>query len=93
DPTDPERLAELTQRLQPARAPDAEEVKDQLRHNTEQAIADGVFGVPSIQADGEMFWGLDALPMLREYLQGDDWYRSPAWASAANLPAGIQRKR
>jgi hypothetical protein len=40
-----------------------------------------------------MFWGLDALPMLREYLQGDDWYRSPAWAAAANLPAGIQRKR
>ena len=93
DQTDPERLAELTQRLQPARAPDAEEVKDKLRHNTEQAIADGVFGVPSIQADAEMFWGLDALPMLREYLQGDDWYRSPPWAAAANLPAGIQRKR
>ena len=93
DPTDPERLAELTQRLQPAHAPDAEEVKDKLRHNTEQAIADGVFGVPSIQADAEMFCGLDALPMLREYLQGDDWYRSPPWAAAANLPAGIQRKR
>ncbi|NDG14250.1 MAG: 2-hydroxychromene-2-carboxylate isomerase [Betaproteobacteria bacterium] len=93
NPTDPDRLAELTQRLQPARSPDAQEVKDRLRHNTEQAIADGVFGVPSIQADGEMFWGLDALPMLREYLQGDDWYRSPAWTSAVDVPAGIQRKR
>jgi hypothetical protein len=40
-----------------------------------------------------MFWGLDALPMLREFLNGDDWYRSPAWTSAVNLPAGIQRKR
>ena len=93
NPTDPDRLAELTQRLQPARSPDSDEVKDILRHNTEQAIADGVFGVPSIQADGEMFWGLDALPMLREYLQGDDWYRSPAWTSAVDVPAGIQRKR
>ena len=93
DPTDPDRLAELTHRLQPARSPDAQEVKERLRHNTEQAIADGVFGVPSIQADGEMFWGLDALPMLREYLQGDDWYRSPAWTSAVDVPAGIQRKR
>lgn len=93
NPTDPDRLAELTQRLQPARSPDAQEVKDRLRHNTEQAIADGVFGVPSIQADGEIFWGLDALPMLREYLQGDDWYRSPAWTSAVDVPAGIQRKR
>jgi 2-hydroxychromene-2-carboxylate isomerase len=93
NPTDADRLAELTQRLQPARSPDAQEVKDRLRHNTEQAIADGVFGVPSIQADGEMFWGLDALPMLREYLQGDDWYRSPAWTSAVDVPAGIQRKR
>ena len=93
NPTDPDRLAELIQRLQPARSPDAQEVKERLRHNTEQAIADGVFGVPSIQADGEMFWGLDALPMLREYLQGDDWYRSPAWTSAVDVPAGIQRKR
>ena len=59
----------------------------------EQAIADGVFGVPSIQANGEMFWGLDALPMLREFLDGDDWYRSKAWKAALDLPAGIQRKR
>ncbi|MFM7697323.1 MAG: 2-hydroxychromene-2-carboxylate isomerase [Limnohabitans sp.] len=93
DPTDPDRLAELAQRLLPVRSPGADEVKDRLRRNTEQAIANGVFGVPSIQVDGEMFWGLDALPMLREYLQGDDWYRSQSWLTAADVPAGIQRKR
>jgi 2-hydroxychromene-2-carboxylate isomerase len=93
DPTDPDRLADLTQRLQPARSPEAEDVKASLRHGTEQAIADGVFGVPSIRVDQEVFWGLDALPMLREYLDGDDWYRSPAWTSAVNLPEGIRRKR
>lgn len=93
DPTDPNRLADLTQRLQPARSPEAEDVKASLRHGTEQAIADGVFGVPSIRVDQEVFWGLDALPMLREYLDGDDWYRSPGWTSAVNLPEGIRRKR
>ncbi|MFM7800904.1 MAG: 2-hydroxychromene-2-carboxylate isomerase [Limnohabitans sp.] len=93
DPTDPDRLAELAQRLLPVRSPGADEVKDRLRRNTEQAIANGVFGVPSIQVGGEMFWGLDALPMLREYLQGDDWYRSQSWLTAADVPAGIQRKR
>ena len=79
DPSDSQRLEALARTLQPARSPDATEVKETLRQNTEQAIADGVFGVPSIQADGEMFWGLDALPMLREFLDGDDWYRSKAW--------------
>ena len=93
DPSDSQRLEALARTLQPARPADADEVKDTLRKNTEQAIADGVFGVPSIQAESEMFWGLDALPMLREFLDGDDWYRSPAWTSAVNLPAGIQRKR
>jgi len=68
-------------------------VKHALKANTEEAIGLGLFGVPTFVVDGQVFWGLDALPMLREYLQGDDWYRSPAWASAANLPAGIQRKR
>jgi len=60
---------------------------------SEQAIACGVFGVPAIQADDQIFWGFDSLPILRQYLEGDAWFKTPAWTDAAKLPVGIVRKR
>jgi 2-hydroxychromene-2-carboxylate isomerase len=44
------------------------EGKARLRDQTSRAIADGVFGVPTILADGEPFWGVDALPELDRFL-------------------------
>jgi len=40
--------------------------------------------------DGKLFWGLDALPMLRAYLGGDAWF-AENWQSAAERPAGAAR--
>jgi 2-hydroxychromene-2-carboxylate isomerase len=34
----------------------------------EEAHEKGVFGVPTVVVDGEMFWGYDRLPMVRERL-------------------------
>ncbi|MDE1916875.1 MAG: 2-hydroxychromene-2-carboxylate isomerase [Sphingomonadales bacterium] len=39
-------------------------VKDRLRHETEAAIAQGIFGSPVIQIDGEAFWGFDRFGMI-----------------------------
>ncbi len=86
------RLAALTAQLQPARSPTDETVKTELRTHTDAAIAAGVFGVPSMHVDQEMFWGLDALPMLRQYLEGDAWFASSAWRNAQDLPVGSTRK-
>ena len=36
-------------------------IKDELRANTDRALADGVFGVPTVVAGGEVFWGDDRL--------------------------------
>ena len=36
------------------------EVKDALRRNTDEAIARGVFGVPTLAIGDELFWGADA---------------------------------
>jgi len=47
-------------------------VKQALRARTEAAIRDGVFGVPSMRVDGELFWGYDDFPHLEQYLRGDD---------------------
>lgn len=36
-------------------------IKDDLRVRTEEAVAKGVFGVPTFFVDGEMYWGQDRL--------------------------------
>lgn len=100
DAADPQRLADLQAVLQAHVAqcgrewlsPDSDEVKQRLRTNTEEALALGVFGVPSMVLDGRVFWGQDALPMLSACLAGDDWFRSGAWEAAAALPAGVSRR-
>jgi 2-hydroxychromene-2-carboxylate isomerase len=46
--------------------------KARLREATDAAIAAGVFGVPSMIADDELFWGCDSLPHLERFLEGND---------------------
>jgi 2-hydroxychromene-2-carboxylate isomerase len=74
DAVDPARLQALQGRLAPPLAVDDERVKARVRANTDEAIAAGAFGVPSFVVDGRLFWGLDSLPMLRRYLEGDAWF-------------------
>ncbi len=89
--TDVERLQVLTQGLNPARSPSSDEVKAQLKANTDEALALGAFGVPTLVVDDKLFWGFDALPMLRDYLDGDAWFAGPQWDAAAQLP-GLTRR-
>lgn len=46
--------------------------KARLREATDVAIAAGVFGVPTMIADDELFWGCDSLPHLERFLDGND---------------------
>jgi 2-hydroxychromene-2-carboxylate isomerase len=93
DPGDPARLAELSAALAPAEDPSSDVVKTRLRDETDAAIAAGVFGVPSFGCDGRVFWGLDALPMLRAQIEGgDDWLQGPGWDQAGQAPEGIRRR-
>jgi 2-hydroxychromene-2-carboxylate isomerase len=99
DAVAPDRLAALqallqdhmAQRQKPWLAPDSEVVKQRLRANTDAALAAALFGVPSLVVDGHVFWGQDALPMLRAYLDGDAWFRTGGWEAAARLPVGVRR--
>lgn len=81
DANEPARVAALTQGLPPRRDPAGGEVKAELRALTEEAIARGVFGVPGFELEGRVFWGLDALPMLRGALLGEAWFEGPDWES------------
>ena len=93
DANDPTRLAALTQDLSPVQDPASEAVKEALRTATEQALAAGVFGVPTFEVDGKLFWGLDALPMLAAYLGGDPWFDAGGkWDAAAKPRPGVVRR-
>ncbi|WP_439518280.1 2-hydroxychromene-2-carboxylate isomerase [Hydrogenophaga sp.] len=98
DASDPQRLAALQALLQahmaererPWPAPDSDEVKQRLRSNTDEALALGLFGVPAMVVEGHVFWGQDALPMLRAYLDGDAWFDGH-WDAVAQRPEGVRR--
>ncbi|MCW0236082.1 MAG: 2-hydroxychromene-2-carboxylate isomerase [Ferrovibrio sp.] len=44
-------------------------VKEQLKANTDELIARGGFGSPTLFVNGEMFFGNDRLPLVREALR------------------------
>ena len=48
----------------------APEIKAELARATEQAINDGIFGVPSFVYDGELFWGADRIDSLLRRIAG-----------------------
>lgn len=85
------RLTALTQQLQPSRSPEDADVKAQLKAHTEDAIAHGVFGVPTFAVNDKLFWGLDALPMLRAYVCDDPWFSNGSWEKVTNIAQGIRR--
>jgi 2-hydroxychromene-2-carboxylate isomerase len=92
DANDAGRLLALTAVIAPLRDPASAVVKAELRAHTDVAIERGVFGVPTIELQGRLFWGLDALPMVRAALLGDAWFDGPAWDAAGVPPPGVQRR-
>ena len=54
------------------RAATAPEAKERLRAATAEAVARGVFGVPTVLVDGEVFWGTDGLELIEGFLRGED---------------------
>ena len=92
DAGDAARLAALAERLAPARDPGGDEVKRELREATDAAVQRGVFGVPTIELDGRLFWGFDGLPMVASALRGDAWLDGPAWGREGAPREGVVRR-
>ena len=88
--SNPERFARLCADLGvgPERLAEA---KDQLRQNTEEAAARGVFGVPSFVVDGEVFWGADAIDFLKAFLMDASVLRNDEMRRVDALPIGAAR--
>jgi 2-hydroxychromene-2-carboxylate isomerase len=93
DPVDPTRLRELAATLAPQRDAEDASVKAQLKQHTDQAIAQNVFGVPAFEVDGKVFWGLDALPMLRSYLEGEPWFNDTNWNASQGVTSALPPRK
>lgn len=68
-------------------------IKEQLRRNTEAAIEAGVFGVPTLAIDAELFWGNDTHPLMAAVLDDPSLLDRPDWQQAVALPVAVQRSR
>lgn len=93
DPGD-ERIAEALARewnieLQALREP---ALKSTLRMQTEAAAALGVFGVPTLVLDGEVFWGVDGVDLAQAYLDDPDVLTTAEMRRVSGLPVGTARK-
>jgi 2-hydroxychromene-2-carboxylate isomerase len=89
----PGRFASLCRELSidPIRLADPG-VKDALRRNTEEAAERGVFGVPSLVIDGEVFWGADAIDFARTFIADPAALRNAEMERVDSLPVGATRK-
>lgn len=66
-------------------------VKARLKRNGEEAIAAGVFGVPTLLVDGIPFWGYDATAMAADYLRDPAAFMDGEMKRVSGLPVGVRR--
>ena len=69
----------------------APEVKEALRRNTDEAVARGVFGVPTLAIGEELFWGVDATAMAADYIAHGCRFADPEMERVVALPIGAER--
>ncbi len=68
------------------------EVKQQLTANTERAVRRGVYGVPTFEIDGQLFWGSDTLALMNAWLAAPELLTQGEMARIDALPAAAMRK-
>ncbi|NUP14085.1 MAG: 2-hydroxychromene-2-carboxylate isomerase [Polyangiaceae bacterium] len=66
-------------------------IKDRVKLQTQAALERGVFGVPTMIVDGELFWGLDAFGHVERRLRGEDPVTAELWATFRDVQASSTR--
>jgi 2-hydroxychromene-2-carboxylate isomerase len=67
--------------------------KARLHAWTDEAIAAGVFGVPTLAIGPALFWGVDAIPMALAHLEDPALLDTAEMRRLASLPAAVTRSR
>jgi 2-hydroxychromene-2-carboxylate isomerase len=89
-----EALAPVAERLgiaDPAAAVADPAVKARLKANFDAAMAEGVFGVPTLAIDGRLFWGSDAHDFALACLRDPALWDDAEMRRVAGLPVGASR--
>ncbi len=96
DGQSPESLAALARKLGvddlDARINDAA-AKDELRRISDEAIARGVFGVPTLFLEDNLFWGDDATDMYLAFRRDPAMFEAPAFKRLHAVPAAAVRPK
>lgn len=71
----------------------SDRVKQALTANTSSALQEGVFGVPTLVIENQLFWGEDATAMALAYAQGDPTFQLPEMRRVTELPELTSRPR
>ncbi len=69
------------------------DAKARVKARTDEALRLGAFGVPTLVVDGELFWGLDALPHAERRMRGEDPVTPELLSRFRDVPAGSVRPR
>ena len=69
----------------------AQSIKDRLRANGEEAIARGVFGVPTFAIGSELFWGADATQFVIDFLENPALLDEAEMRRVSDLPVASAR--
>lgn len=67
-------------------------VKQALISNTQKAVDAGVFGVPSLLVEQQIFWGDDSMAMLQDWLRGKLDFESEAMRKIDTTQASASRQ-
>ncbi|MFC4762955.1 2-hydroxychromene-2-carboxylate isomerase [Dyella koreensis] len=89
-----EALAPVAKQLgiaDPAAAVADPAVKAQLKANFDAAMAENLFGVPTLSIDGRLFWGGDAHDFAMDYLRNPAMWDEAEMHRVATLPVGVSR--
>ena len=71
-------------------------IKEKLRRQTEEAVEQGVFGIPTMIVRDELFFGYDDFPYMEMVLAGTDPLSAETlekWRSAKVTPSSVRRRR
>ena len=67
-------------------------IKQRLIDNTADAVAQGVFGVPTLVVRGQCFWGSDTIPWVNAFVDDPRMFASGEMRRAAEIEIGASRK-
>jgi len=72
---------------------ETDEIKNKLKQSTKNAVEEGVFGVPTMIIDKQLFWGNDQFDHMEMHLNGNDGVTEALLDAALNRKRGIDRKK